>query len=74
MRRGKKTEKGGRKGGGDRERTEVTFLGERQKERAHRLEEGRYLLLSVEGERVGEGGTCLLEGQGTQLTDLSSRL
>lgn len=58
---------------GQREKRSYLSGRETERERAHRLEEGRYLLPSVEGEGLGEGGACLLEGQGTQLTDLSSR-
>lgn len=64
-------EMGGR---GQREKRSYLSGRETERERAHRLEEGRYLLPSVEGEGLGEGGACLLEGQGTQLTDLSNRL
>lgn len=69
MGRGEKGREGERWG----ERAEVTFSGDRWKDREQRLKKAEVACLSGRG-GLGVGGACLLKGQGTQGTGQSRRL
>ena len=56
------------------EKVGIVYLVGYGRERGEGKKWGEQKLPPLEGEGLGEGGACLLKGQGTQVTDQASRL